>query len=254
MAAWPVPWLLRWERQVLPECTAWTATDASLAGVLGERGGQGKPWAVIPPAVLDGDPAWSSATDAPVVQHRVAWSGSFDAFQGLALLAAAWPRVRAARPEAELLLVTHDRRPPPPSMDLPGVLWRRAGDWNEALRALRSAAVFCIPRSLSGGSPVKLFNALAMGRAVVVTRPALDGAVAPEAVEVAEATAPGLAAALLRCLDDPERCGRLGRRGRAEAQAQHRASLRAAPLLELYRRAMAACTPREASSSVRVDG
>jgi glycosyltransferase involved in cell wall biosynthesis len=138
------------------------------------------------------------------------YTGTFEAYQGLDLLFAAMRVVRAARPDARLMLVgghadqidaaTHDARQAgvedvtvftgeQPSGDIP--------------KFLDAADVLVSPRSRGKNTPLKLYQYLRAGRPIVATdllthTQVLD----PSIACLAEATPEGYGAACLRVIAD----------------------------------------------------
>jgi protein-tyrosine-phosphatase/glycosyltransferase involved in cell wall biosynthesis len=125
------------------------------------------------------------------------------------------PRVRAARPEARFTLV--GRRP--------GERLRAAaavagvgvtGTVSDVRPYLRDAAVHVVPLRVGGGTRLKIFEALALGGAVVSTSTGAEGLPLEPGTHYLRADdAPGFAAAVVALLDDPRRRAALGAAGRS---------------------------------------
>lgn len=136
--------------------------------------------------------------------------------QGALWLAAeVWPRIRAARPEAQLYIVGRD--PPPEVVALGG----RDGitvtgtvadpaDWTAR------AAVCVAPILAAAGLQNKLLEYMAMGRPVVATAAANEGIGGMPGRDLVTAdTGPAFAEAVTGLLADPARAAALGAAGRA---------------------------------------
>jgi polysaccharide biosynthesis protein PslH len=84
------------------------------------------------------------------------------------------------------------------------------------------AAVYIVPLRVGGGTRLKIFEALAMSRAVISTSVGAEGLhVTPgRDLEIADG-AEAFAAAVVALLRDPRRRAELGRRGRQLVAARH---------------------------------
>src|SRR5947208_14671597 len=85
-----------------------------------------------------------------------------------------FPRIRAAAPEASLTVV--GRNPGPRVQRLaavPGV--RITGTVNDVRPYVARGAVYVVPLRVGGGTRLKIFEALAMGKAVVSTTVGAEG-------------------------------------------------------------------------------
>jgi glycosyltransferase involved in cell wall biosynthesis len=163
------------------------------------------------------------AEDARVVVY----TGSFAAYQGLAALLEAIPRVVAAQPRTVFVLVgaASDEE-----LDLarsgldPAVrghvrLLRRVPREHIG-RFLALADVLVSTRSDSSNVPLKVFDYLSSSRAIVATDDPAHRAVLNDRVAVlAEPTPAGLAEAIRALLEDPERAAKLVEVARAHADA-----------------------------------
>lgn len=132
--------------------------------------------------------------------------------EGLAwFLAEAWPRVRSARPGTTLRLA---------GRGMAGFAGGRAddgvaveGEVPDAAGFLASGAVLVVPLLSGSGVRVKIVEAMAQARAVVATPRAVEGlgGVTPGEHLLVGEGAGGLAAAVVRALDEPGLAARLGR-------------------------------------------
>lgn len=124
------------------------------------------------------------------------------------------PLIRAHRPGATLCVVGRN----------PGASLRRAaaqagvevtGTVNDVRDFVADAAVYVVPLRVGGGTRLKIFEALAMGKAVVSTAVGAEGLPLEDGVHFLRADAPrAFADAVLALLDDPPRRERLGAAGR----------------------------------------
>ena len=128
-----------------------------------------------------------------------------------------FPRVRAACPDARLVLA---------GGELPPDIAARAGDGVELPGAvtdlealLERAAVVVAPLRTGGGARVKVLEALGAGKAVVATPRAVEGIDAGAVLRVAS-SAQELAREIAALLGDPEQRGRLGTAAYAWAAAE----------------------------------
>lgn len=125
-------------------------------------------------------------------------------------LAEAWPRVRRERPAARLRLAGRGLADFARGRSWPGVALE--GEVPDAAAFLRSSPVVVVPLLSGSGVRVKVVEAMALGRAVVATPRAAEGlgGVEPGRHLLLGDGAEGLAAALLRALDDPDLAARTG--------------------------------------------
>jgi glycosyltransferase involved in cell wall biosynthesis len=157
----------------------------------------------------------------------VLYSGSFEAYQGLAELIAAIPAVRARVPDVTFVLVGADRanglvaHEGAEGLVTAGVLRIVERQPREVMAAyLALADVLVSPRAYGGNLPLKVFDYLAAGRPIVATDIPTHRTVLAEdrAVLVAPRTE-ALAEGILSVLGDPERAQRLGTAARRYAHA-----------------------------------
>jgi glycosyltransferase involved in cell wall biosynthesis len=176
----------------------------------------------FPSALPDASPG-----DARALRHRlgltpdapvILYSGTFEAYQGLAELVAAIPTVRARSPQATFVLVGADRANGLATQEPAARLLREGAllvierqPRSEMAAFLRMADVLVSPRAYGGNLPLKVFDYLAAGRPIVATDIPTHRTVLTEerAVLVAPETE-ALAAGILRLLDDDREAARLG--------------------------------------------
>jgi phosphatidylinositol alpha-mannosyltransferase len=157
----------------------------------------------------------------------VLFVGRLEKRKGLAHLLRAWPRVRAAVPQARLLVVGGGRR-------LEGYRrWVRAHGWEDVhfigyvsaddlVRYYQTADVFCAPSTGQESFGIVLLEAMAAGRPIVASRIPGYAEVVHDGVEgvlVEPRSASSLAVGLTRLLRDADLRRRMGEHGRAKAAA-----------------------------------
>ena len=153
--------------------------------------------------------------------HLVCYAGNLDRYQNLAFLLAAFRRVRAEEPGAELVLVTHaDAQAHAARLvgdaDHPGVEIVRATSYDEVRARLARAAVAVCPRTERSGFPMKLLNYMAEGKAIVASAGSAKGLVdGVTGVVVPDHDVEAFATAVVGLLRDPATRARLGHAARA---------------------------------------
>jgi sugar transferase (PEP-CTERM/EpsH1 system associated) len=132
-----------------------------------------------------------------------------------------WPELRRRQPDARLYLV--GRRPAPAVQrlaELPGV--EVVGPVPDVRPYLQRAAVAIVPLRIARGVQNKVLEALATGRAAVVSPEALAGLQAEPGVHLLSAATPReWVEATLRLLGDAELRRQLGRAGRQYVEENH---------------------------------
>lgn len=113
-----------------------------------------------------------------------------------------WPLVLAQAPNARLQIVGRDPHPrvlrlAAPSIDV-------TGKTPSVIDYLRSATVVVVPLRIGGGTRLKIFEAMAMGKAVVSTSIGAEGldVIPGRDLEIAD-TSNGFASAVIRLIRDP---------------------------------------------------
>jgi glycosyltransferase involved in cell wall biosynthesis len=129
------------------------------------------------------------------------------------------PRIRAARPEAQLVVV--GQKPPERLLKLNGrngvVI---TGAVEDVRPFIAGAAVYVAPLRMGGGTRFKLLQAMALARPIVSTTVGAEGFAVRSGRELLLADSPaGFAAEVLALLDDPARAAALGRAGQAFVRA-----------------------------------
>lgn len=161
------------------------------------------------------------------------FAGEVSHRKGVDVLKAAWPAVRAALPEAELVVAG-----PPSGVDLAGVPGvRQVGPVSpERVRELLGAARVAVLPSRAEGMPMFVLEAMAAGRPVVgTTVGAMPDMLAGAGRVVPPGDADQLAGALTAYLGDPVRADREGAAGRARYRQSHSAEATLDRLADFYR-------------------
>ncbi|WP_435179282.1 glycosyltransferase family 4 protein [Halorussus sp. AFM4] len=143
---------------------------------------------------------------------------------------AAWPRIRAARDDARLLVAGRDA---PESVratgEAPGVEF--VGEVEDLGQAVRDAAAVVAPLRIGGGTRLKVLESMAWGAPVVATAAGFEGVDARPGAEVAVADDwAGFADRAVDLLADPERRARLGRKARRRIEQVYALDAAAAEL------------------------
>jgi polysaccharide biosynthesis protein PslH len=132
-----------------------------------------------------------------------------------------WPRIRAARPEAQFFVV--GQKPPERLRQLHGqngVVVTGAVD--DPRPYIAAAAVYVAPLRMGGGTRFKLLEAMALGRPIVSTTLGAEGFAVQSGRELLLADTPAeFAAAVLKLLEAPATAQAVAQTGRAFAQASY---------------------------------
>lgn len=232
--------LARYERAVMRACDAVLAVsedDRRTLAALAPR----TPVAVVPNGV---DAAFFSRA-APGGRlcfgaPTLVFSGTLDFRPNVDAVgwfaAAVWPRIRARRPDARLVLV--GKRPAPALLRLaadPAVVL--VGEVPDARPYLAGAGVYVVPMRIGGGVRLKLLEALALEAPVVSTSMGAEGILGlRDGLHCRLADQPAaFAQAVLDLLDQPDVGARMGAAGRALVAAQYDWSV-IVPRLETFYR------------------
>jgi glycosyltransferase involved in cell wall biosynthesis len=120
-----------------------------------------------------------------------------------------WPRVLAAVPEARFRIV--GRNPHARVKRLAGDSVDVTGSVPSIVDYVRDAAVFVVPLRIGGGTRLKIFEGMAMGKAVVSTTVGAEGLDVTHGKDIVLADeAPPFAAAIVRFIADPSERRRFG--------------------------------------------
>ncbi len=177
---------------------------------------------LIPPGI-----ACPPAMPSPRSGAQVVYAGNLDRYQDLGLLLRAWSRVRAARPDATLTVISASA----PARwaqwlttvgSVEGVQFVPGRDFARVWATINAAEVAVCPRTSRDGFPIKLLNYMAAGRPIVVSAGSAHGLTHGEtAFVVPDGDEGGLAAGILALLDDPALARRLGDAARELARTYH---------------------------------
>jgi glycosyltransferase involved in cell wall biosynthesis len=165
------------------------------------------------------------AADAPVVLY----TGTFEAYQGLDLLFAAMKHVLAERPDARLVLaggrpgqVAAAQRQAAEAGIAAATIFAGQRAPEDIPAFLDAADVVVSPRSLGTNTPLKIYQYLRSGRAIVATRLVTHTQVLDDDVAVlTDATPAGFAAGIVAVLANPERARAIGARARQLAETKY---------------------------------
>ncbi|MEO7191060.1 MAG: glycosyltransferase family 4 protein [Vicinamibacterales bacterium] len=165
------------------------------------------------------------SADAPVALY----TGTFEHYQGLDLLYEAMVRVVALRPDARLVLVGGDESQVAAAREqitrlgleqqvvLTGQ--RPAG---EIPAYLDAATVLVSPRSTGTNTPLKIYQYLRSGRAIIATNLRTHTQVLSAQTAILAAPTPAaFAAAMLQAFADPERTAEIGRAAKSMADTRY---------------------------------
>jgi polysaccharide biosynthesis protein PslH len=150
---------------------------------------------------------------------HLVFTGSMDWYPNedgiLAFLEGAWPQIRERVPTAALTVVGRNPRPRLTRAAAVAGGVTVTGTVDDIRPFVARAALYVAPLRVGGGTRLKLFEALAMGKAVVATRLAAEGLpMVPGKHYVAADNPAELAAAVVELLADPRRRAELGAAGR----------------------------------------
>ena len=164
-------------------------------------------------------------TDTPVALY----TGTFEHYQGLDLLYAAMDEVVRTRPDARLVMVGGDeaqveqgRREVARLGLTDAVIFTGQRPAEEIPAYLDAATVLVSPRSTGTNTPLKIYQYLRSGRAIVATNLRTHTQVLSEEFAfLADPTPPAFAAALLQAFDNPTEAEAVGARARAIADTRY---------------------------------
>jgi sugar transferase (PEP-CTERM/EpsH1 system associated) len=163
---------------------------------------------------------------SPVPSRALVFTGSMDWLPNedamLFFCRDVLPLIRAEEPETTLTIVG---RTPTPAVkkladDCPGV--RVTGRVDDVRPFMRDASVYIVPLRIGGGTRLKIFEAMAMGKAVVSTTVGAEGLPVRDGEHVAIADEPhAFARAVVGLLRDPARRASLEATARALVMAHY---------------------------------
>ena len=125
-----------------------------------------------------------------------------------------WPRILAARPAAQFIIVGANPAPELKALEVPGVTI--VGPVDDLRPYLSRAAAVVVPLRLGSGTRLKILESWAMARPVVSTSLGAEGLESVSGKHLLIADDPAeFAAAVVRILNEPELAASLGAAGRA---------------------------------------
>ena len=159
----------------------------------------------------------------------VLYTGTFEAYQGLDLLFASMKHVLAARPDARLVLaggrpeqIEMARKQAADAGIAGATIFAGQRPAEEIPAYLDAADVLVSPRSLGTNTPLKIYQYLRSGRAIVATRLLTHTQVLNDDVAfLSEATPDAFGAGILQAISDPARARAVGDRARHLAETKY---------------------------------
>jgi glycosyltransferase involved in cell wall biosynthesis len=159
----------------------------------------------------------------------VLYTGTFEAYQGLDMLFDAMATVRQARPDARLVLaggraeqVTRAREHAGAAGIADVTIFAGERPASEIPGYLLAADLLVSPRSRGTNTPLKIYQYLRSGKAIVATRLLTHTQVLSDDTAIlTDATPAGFAAGILAGLSDHERAARVGRQARELAETKY---------------------------------
>lgn len=169
----------------------------------------------------------------PTVRHRVTFLGRDDPRKGLSVILEAWPRIRAAVPEAELHVIGADRA------EMAGVTFLDRVAEEEKRYELAASEIHVAPNPGAESFGVVVLEAMAAGSAVVASAiPAFEYVAGGVATMVTPGDPMELAAAVVELLQDPAKARSMGEAARQRSMDYDGAGV-AARYIEAYEDAIA---------------
>jgi len=226
-----------WWRRAVLEVEAWkvrqaerracTAADLVVAVSEDDRArlkalAPGSRCVAIPTGV---DTTYFQPSSGPKQANRLVFTGSMDWFPNEDAIRffvdAILPRIRAAVPDVTVSVVGRN-----PSPDLRETAERAGvvvtGTVDDVRPYVDESAVYVVPLRAGGGTRLKIFEALAMGKAVVSTTVGAEGLAVTPGRDIVIANQPDeFAGSVVALLRDPARRLALGRAGRALVQRRY---------------------------------
>ena len=145
----------------------------------------------------------------PTIRHRVTFLGRDDPRKGLSVILEAWPRIRAAVPEAELHVIGADRA------EMNGVTFLDRVAEDEKRHELAASEIHVAPNPGAESFGVVVLEAMAAGSAVVASAiPAFEYVAGGVATMVTPGDPMELASAVVELLQDPARARSMGEAAR----------------------------------------
>ncbi len=131
------------------------------------------------------------------------------------------PRVRAAVPAVTLTVVGRNPSPRVVALSRRDAAVRVTGSVPDVRPYIERAALFIVPLRVAGGTRLKIYEAMAMERAVVSTAVGAEGLPVRDGVDIVLADAPEkFATSVVELLTDRKRAGELGQRAASAVRAE----------------------------------
>jgi sugar transferase (PEP-CTERM/EpsH1 system associated) len=189
---------------------------------------------IIPNGV---DLAYFQPQPTPRAPHEVIFTGKMSYHANhtavRSFVTHVWPSVRAALPDARLMVVGSN--PPRDIRNLDGIAGITVTGRVPDMRPyLARAAVAVAPLVYGVGNPNKVLEAMAMALPVVATPPAVTAICAGAGDGVLTAERDAMARTLVHILENPADGARLGQEGRRYVEMHHTWSRAAGQLAEVY--------------------
>jgi glycosyltransferase involved in cell wall biosynthesis len=171
------------------------------------------------------DTSYFAPDGVPESPGRLVFIGSMDWYPNedamMFFIGEILPAVRRAVPDVELTVVGRDPSARLRAMgEAAGV--RITGTVDDVRPWIADAAVYVVPLRVGGGTRLKIFEGLAMGKAVVSTTVGAEGLPLVDGTHFVRADAPaGFARAVVSLLRDPARRRALGMAGRQLVEARY---------------------------------
>ena len=162
-------------------------------------------------------PAKTAITEKPlaVFVGAMDWEPNVDAVKYFC--ADIWPQVRAKIPEARFRIV--GRNPDHRVKALAGDSVEVTGRVPSVVEHLQEAAVVVVPLRVGGGTRLKIYEAMAVGKAVISTTVGAEGLDVQDGTDIVISDTAGcFSESLARLLQDASDRARLGRAARATAE------------------------------------
>lgn len=211
----------RRERQAIRRARLTIAVSEIDRDVL-EREAPGAPVKVVPTGV---DTNYFAPSGRAEIPHRLVFSGSMDWYPNEDAIryfaVSMWPALRRTLPGVSLTVV--GRRPSDGLRQaLAGTGIELTGTVDDVRPYLDEAALYIVPLRVGGGTRLKIFEALAMGKAVVSTPVGAEGlGLAPDRHFVCAGSEDAFVQAVVDLLGAPDRRHALGAEGRRLVEQEY---------------------------------
>jgi glycosyltransferase involved in cell wall biosynthesis len=179
--------------------------------------------AAVPTGV---DTTYFTPVGGPASDHSLVFTGSLDWYPNedaiIYFLDKMLPAIQAAVPDATLTVVGRNPTSRLRAASASAVGVRLTGTVKDVRPFVREAAVFVVPLRIGSGTRLKIFEALAMGKAVVSTTVGAEGLGLTPGMHFLQADAPDVfVRAVISLLRDPARRDALGRMARQLVESQY---------------------------------